>query len=579
MTEVEKAPSATGKAVSLLLALLPPARMAWIVFTNGENNLSNDYAARVPLVASMLDGTCSLGTFIRNAWIGGSHSTLAVTPIYFLNARLFAWSVWVELSLGLALAAAALALLAGAIPRSARWPLLPLLSLLLFSTSRVTVFTFGEPALQYGLSQLGVAIGAFALARWTGRPIALALTLAFSGILASWSWGGGIMAWPVFATALVLLRVSSPGAWAILLSGATAGLAQYAWLLPRDLSATTAGHVPWAMKAGIFLDVLGRPFVNGIAHADPNAWSRALGAAALLGLAGLLVLLGKKFREQLVPLFLVAWALLVAAQIALIRSAVAAWYASPMALFWAGLLMLFAASPAPFRAAGALAISLLSLIVQFTWEDKSFYLPSRSPASAACVREWRTAPPECHARVFQWGEGRPGELALLGEPLERYRLSVFGPRRTYLLQGDVAVGRVRLEPESARSFFSANGRTQRDIDDFRRLDFVLSPGSTVTWRLDLPPNLKSAQFRTRVHAAPGDEMLARAARVSVAAEGSPASLEERVFLPRETARPLSVDLSTLAGKRITLRLMAEETQEGATPLIFEAPKIELRVEK
>jgi hypothetical protein len=48
--------------------------MAWIVFTNGENNLSNDYLGRVPLVASMLDGTCSLGRFVREAWIG------AVTP-------------------------------------------------------------------------------------------------------------------------------------------------------------------------------------------------------------------------------------------------------------------------------------------------------------------------------------------------------------------------------------------------------------------------------------------------------------------------------------------------------------------
>ncbi|HEX7615038.1 MAG TPA: hypothetical protein VF554_07130, partial [Thermoanaerobaculia bacterium] len=89
--------------------------------------------------------------------------------------------------------------------------------------------------------------------------------------------------------------------------------------------------------------------------------------------------------------------------------------------------------------------------------------------------------------------------------------------------------------------------------------------------------LKSAQFLTRVHAVPGDDTLARGARVSVTAEGSPASLEERAFLPRETARPLSVDLSSLAGRTVTLRLSAEETHEGATPLVFEAPKIELRI--
>jgi hypothetical protein len=73
-------------------------------------------------------------------------------------------------------------------------------------------------------------------------------------------------------------------------------------------------------------------------------------------------------------------------------------------------------------------------------------------------------------------------------------------------------------------------------------------------------------------------MLGRGVRVSVTAEGSSAFLEERAFLPREAARPLSVDLSSLAGKRITLRLYAEETHEGETPLVFGAPKVEIRAE-
>jgi hypothetical protein len=566
-----------AKALAIALALLPPTRMAWIVFTNGENNLSNDYVARVPLVASMLDGSCSLGTFVREAWIGGSHSTLAVIPIYYLNARFFAWSVWVELGLGLALAAATLVLLTGAIPRSVRWPLLPLLSLLLFSTSRVTVFTFGEPALQYGLSQLGVAIGAFALARRPGRPIALALALAFGGVLASWSWGGGIMAWPVFFAALVVWRVRGVAAWAVLTGGAAASLAQYAWLLPLGMPSVAAGPVSWATKGRLLLDLLGRPFVNGIAHADPNLWSQAIGAGGLLALAAMLILFRTRLREQPAPLLLVAWGLLVALQIALFRTAVAPWYASPMALFWAGLLMLLAAAPAPFHAGGILVVALLTLRVQRTWEDKSFYLPSRAPVSASCLREWRTAPPEFHSRVFQWGEeGHSGELAFLGDLLERHRLSVFGPRRTYLLQGDAAVGRVTLETPNLPTFLSRDGRTPGDPNDFHRLDLVISPGAAVTWRVDLPPNLKSARFQTRVHAAAGDPQLGRGARVSVTAEGSPVVLEERAFLPRDTARPLSVDLSSLAGKRITLRLEAEEAAGGG-PLILEAPKIELRL--
>ncbi|HEX5856209.1 MAG TPA: hypothetical protein VFZ57_11370 [Thermoanaerobaculia bacterium] len=579
MTQDEKPTSAAGKAVSLLLALLPPALMAWIVFTNGENSLSNDYLGRVPLVGSMLDGTCSLGKFVREAWIGGVHSGLAIFPIYYLNARLFQWSVWVELGLGLALVAATLALLTRAIHGQTRWLLLPLLSLLLFSTSRVSIFTFGEPALQYGFSQLGVAIGAFALARRPGPPIALALALAFGGILASWSWGGGTLLWPVFFAALLARRVRGGTAWAVFAGGAVAGLAQYAWLLPLEMPRAAPGPVSWGTKCRLVLDLLGRPFANGTASPDPDLWSQAIGAGGLLVLAATLILLRTRLREMPAPLLLVAWGLLVALEIVLVRTAVAPWYASPMALFWAGLLMLLAAAPAPFRAGGILAVALLTLRVQRTWEDKSFYLPSRAPVSAACLREWRTAPPECHAHVFQWGEeGHSFELSFLGDPLERRHLSVFGPRRTYLLQGDVPLGRAGLDPASAPSFLSRDGRVPGNIEDFHRLDLVLSPGATVTWRVDVPPGTRTARFRTVVRTDPNESFNARGAAVSAAGGADGPTIASRVFLPRGEKRELELDLSRFAGRTVKLSLGAEETQGPGAPLLWEAPRIELALE-
>jgi hypothetical protein len=496
---------------------------------------------------------------------------LALIPIYYLNARFFEWSVWVELGLGLLLVAATLALLTAAIPGRTRWLLLPLLSLLLFSTSRVTVFTFGEPTLQYGLSQLGVAIGVFALARWPDRPIPLVLAFAFGGILASWSWGGGIMTWPVFATALFLLRVRSPAAWAIFLFGAIVGVAQYVWLLFLHPADPTAMKLAPTLKIGAFLDLLGRPFISGIAtDYGPSLMSQILGLAGLAMLAILLVR-GRGVSRRTPALVLIGWSLLVAAQIAMFRSGAAPWYVNPTALFWAGLAVLLAITPIAFRDGGIAVIALLALIVQRTWEDKSFYLPSRSPASAACLREWRTAPLGCEVRLFQWSGGAPPYL--LGEPLEHRHLSVFGSRRIYLLQGDAAVGRVNVETPNRPAFLSRDGRTPGDPNDFHRLDLVISPGAAVTWRVDLPPNLKSARFQTRVHAAAGDPQLGRGARVSVTAEGSPVVLEERMFLPREMGRSLSIDLSSLAGRHVTLRLAVEETHEGETPLIFEAPRV------
>lgn len=157
--------------------------------------------------------------------------------------------------------------------------------------------------------------------------------------------------------------------------------------------------------------------------------------------------------------------------------------------------------------------------------------------------------------------------------LERRHLSAFSPSRTYLLQGDVAVGRVAVETPDLPVFLSRDGRTPADPNDFHRLDAVLAPGASVTWRVDLPPGTRRAVFSTIIRAPPEDTGVTRAARVSVTAEDSSVLLEGRASVSREAAQPLSVDLSSLAGKRVTLRLAAEKSQAGATPLVFEAPRV------
>ncbi len=567
--------------MALLLALLPPARMAWIVFKYGENNLSNDYVARVPVVAAILAGRYPIAHLFRDTWIWGGHSWLALLPFYWLDARYFAWNVHVELGIGLALTALKTLLVwlavSGPLTRRARLWLLPALSFLAFSVSQVTSFTFGESVLQMQLAQVAVAAGALALARLTDRPGLRAASLAACGVLASWSWGGGVMAWPVFAGAFFASGERSLRRWALLPLGAALGLSQYVWFLvvaPLPRLVKSPGprglwHVP---------GLLGRPFANWTGpDFGPKTSAIVFGAAGLALAAAAVWAARRTLRERIPALAILGWSLLLACQISVLRPDVAAWYIAPLTAFWLGLASLLAAAPRRLAAAGFATIAAGLLYSNRTWEDKSFYLPSRAPASAACLREWRTAPPACHDLVFQWGKSYPGDFEILAGSLERAGLSVFGPRRTYLLQGDVAVGRVAFETPNLLALFSRDGRTPADPNDFHRLDVVLAPGAAVTWRVDLPPNLKSARFRTRVRSAPGDPQLGRGARVSVTAEGSSIILEERAFLPSETARPLSIDLSSLAGKRVTLRLAAEETHEGATPLVFEAPRIDVRV--
>lgn len=74
MSADERPVSRAAKIASLLLALLPPARMAWIVFSNGENNLSNDYVAAFPS-----SPRCSTGTALWEGSSGGKEIILSLS--------------------------------------------------------------------------------------------------------------------------------------------------------------------------------------------------------------------------------------------------------------------------------------------------------------------------------------------------------------------------------------------------------------------------------------------------------------------------------------------------------------------
>ncbi len=576
MSADERPLSRGAKALAIVLALLAPARMAWIVFTFGENNLSNDYVARAPIVAEMLEGRYHFAHLFRDTWIWGGHSWLALLPFYWFDARFFAWDLRVELGIGLVLTALKTLLVwlavSGPLTRAARWVLLPVLSCLAFSVSQVSTFTFGESVLQMQLAQVAVASGAFVFARLADRPSLRASGLAVSGVLASWSWGGGVMAWPVFGAALFASGERGVRRWALLLLAAVFGLAQYVWFLVIAPLPRVVESPGWRGLWRV-LDLVGRPFANRTGTAFGPMQASILFGAAGLALAGAVAWAARRAVRKRLPAFVIlGWSLLLACQIAVMRSDVAPWYIAPMTAFWMALAGLLASAPRRLAIAGFATIAAGLLFSNRTWEDKSFYLSSRAPASAACLRQWRTAPPTCHDLVFQWGKGNPGEFELLAGSVESNGLSVFGPRRTYLLQGDVALARVKAASPGPEPFLSRDGVTRGDPDDFRRLDLVLAPGTGVTWRVDLPKELTSARLETRVRTSPGEPMLGRAARVSV--EGSDATA--RALVSPGGRESLALDLSPFAGRTVVLILTAEEARDGA-PLVFEAPRVELRL--
>ena len=573
MRDDERPVPRIAKLISILLALLPPARMAWIVFTYGENNLSNDYVGRVETVAAILEGRYVLSHLFRDTFNAFGHSWLALLPVFLFDARVFAWNARADLGIGLLLAAAKVLLLwlavRPALGKGARWILLPVLSALAFSVTQVSSFTFGDSTLQMQLAQSGLALGAFTIARLGDRPGLRAALVAAGALLASWSWGGGAMARPVFAAGLFAVGERSLLRWTALGAAAAVGLSQY-FLILETLHHPLRTTPPGLHDPRRFVDLLGRPFGNDLAKfLPPQASSLSFGSAGLVLLAVAVFLSRGRMRERLPGLLVACWGLLAALQIGYLRPEAAPWYAVPMTAFWMGLAALVLASPRPLRIAGVAVIGAGLLWSNRTWEDKDFYLRSRAPVSLACMREWRTAPASCRGRLFQWGSPTSGRCGSCGAA-QRLGLSAFGPRRTQLLQGRPILGRVS-GLETAAAFLSRDGRTAGD----ERLPPPRPrprPGAAVTWRVDLPPDLTTAAFAARVRVPAEDAAPTRIVRVGVAG----AEREALAFASAGGTADLSLDLRAFAGRTVTLRISCGEAA-GAVPLVLEAPRIEIEI--
>jgi hypothetical protein len=191
----------------VLISLLPLVNIIHIVVTNGEDNLSNDYLRTAPLVDKILSGNYQWGSYFHDTFLNQVHSYAALFLIQLGLIKLTGWSVYGEISTGIGLAVIRLVLvkriLQGEIKGYSHLLLWPFLAALLFSNSQISTFTYGETALQMGLVQLGITAGIYGLIVYPGRWTSLGIA-GVGGMLASFSGGSGLLAWPVFFLGILL---------------------------------------------------------------------------------------------------------------------------------------------------------------------------------------------------------------------------------------------------------------------------------------------------------------------------------------------------------------------------------------
>jgi hypothetical protein len=594
--------------IALALSSLPVANIAHVLATCGVDNLCNDYLQYAGLIDRIMSGNYNWLNFISDTFYR-THSVAAPVALHLACARFFHLSVYPELASGFVFALARLIILYAVLARPLKgWlrpALLPALSALVFSSSQMSVFCYGDGALTIELSLLGFALvlGGLALEGYSGDALIFA-----GGTIASFSWGNGLVAWLMAATGLAALGRRQAISYLTLLAGFALSLAPYVnALVVAPLSQhgpARVGTTPLTLLNLRFISgALGFPFANDIAaHAEGLAAARTIGWLGLAAsLAGLILIAGARdkalVRKATPALLCVIHGLVSLWQISVFRSLIAPWYTAPAATFWIGLLALAplvyqelaggrtGGSPWLKGAARAwcvlvpLFMAIVYLSSNLTYEDKDTLLFARSPASASALRHWRNGPTYGEQYVFQWGGGNPGLLGLLAAPLEKHNLSVFAPHQLWTLQGDFLLDDVKyFAPASSYTPFWSAGVDRKERLPWwhnKHLNLVLPAPDSVSWSFVLPDDLASAELCSRaiISAVGGGKPTLLS--VHVKSEGASERMVYNFLANKESGKfqEFKVPLTEYRGKKITIRFGCAGPQGAAG--VFYYPVVEI----
>lgn len=376
-----------------MLASLPVLHILYIVATTGENVISNDLAYYANTIDQIWNDEYAWQNILRDTSIG-SHVMLVTVLVRLALAHLSHWNAYAELYFGVGLFIIRTLLIYWAIsapiPTPSRWLILPLLTALVFSTVQINTFTFGETSLALGLVIAITSLGIWGVTRfpscWLGATIA-----AVSSLLAAWSWGAGLVTFPMLALGMLLLGYRLRH---YLVLAASFGLAITPYLIyvfpstGSDIGFSEFLHFsPW-------VNAIGYPFTLGEELIAVGIFGIGLSGLILLGIGLCLMIQNRqKLRIASVPaLMVICFGALTAWQVSIARDGLAPWYLTLFMEFWIGLagfaamMLLMSSSLQKITKAWAWAtlvwLAFLYAMSGWTYTDKIFshyHLYSRSP--------------------------------------------------------------------------------------------------------------------------------------------------------------------------------------------------------
>jgi hypothetical protein len=606
--------------VFFILGLVPVVRACYIAATVGGSVQSNDYAFFLPLLDKVLSGVYDWRNYASDTFY--NHHFLALPILFHLAiAKLFHWDNRVELYAGLLLAAVRTGFLFLALAsRRYGWlnlPLLTMITAIVFGTSQYSVLLFAFNGISWQLALLGFAVALWAVVKLSGKK-AIALMLV-GGIVSCYSSGNVFPAWIALLLGLIMTRRKSFGYYLGWVSGCVVALFPYIYFIVIHPSEKLQPiHVNAPINLMSLINMLGRPMANGIdtcVGSLPMAEQSCLLGLVALGVVLFFIVSGLRSSILHPPsLMLVTYGLSSAWWISTLRPAVNPWYSGLTAAYWIGMagLGINTLSASALLAgsarlelkrsrvqvlAGLAGILVLATIVclylrsNISWEDKDYYLDSRSEASESALRNYMNAPTYCEGLLFQWGTGNPDEVRNLAEPMRKHQISVFAPRQRWSLHGDWPLQSVQvLEKEGTQPARWVRGLREDAMCIWQSplpLNLCLHSPNTVIWTLKLPENLERAEFVTRLslgqipnapRAAVKDGVI-----ISVSIMREDGSTAFRLAIPAKRWgqwKDVRVPLSEFKGKTVKLALTSQGGQYAGDDLaLFDEPHVNVILEE
>jgi hypothetical protein len=288
-------PVARTRMVWAALAAIPWLLLVYLVVRYGVDAPLLDHWSYIPLVERSYTGTLTF----RDLWAQYYEHRLVFPRIVMLSlAHLTAWNTRYELATSILLATAFFFVIAGIFRRALARPtpsrqgwLWALLSLVVFSLAQWENWLIGGQ-FQMFLNILGIALGVAFLTReavgW--KEVAIG---AAAGVLATYSFGNGLLFWPIGLGMLVLARRTVVPRRRLMLCWIIVAAAVYCSYLigfqgdPARTSLSSILERPLGYFR-YFATYLGSP----LAAFSGSHWPpRDTGIAALVGTAGLVALL------------------------------------------------------------------------------------------------------------------------------------------------------------------------------------------------------------------------------------------------------------------------------------------------